>query len=253
MQIDHIVVAAADLETAKLEFFDMTGVMPVDGGPHPGGGTRNALVAFSSDCYLEIIAPDPQQDLKGTNGERFAALAKTELLHWAVRSSDLEALSNQIATALEQAHSQPSGDSPNRPPIRPGPIYNMARDTPTGERLAWRLMGVQKHNLGGLIPFFIDWQDTPHPTQAAPVVGALHSLQLSLPSSGPQDDVLVRVLGTLDDPCFSLVTANSTANSTAHSTTKSDEKTDAGGLKVQFESAKGRHSYGAQTPAGFAF
>lgn len=249
MQIDHIVIAAPDLETAKFEFFEMTGVMPVDGGPHPGGGTRNALVSFSSDCYLEIIAPDPQQDLKGTNGERFAALAQTELLHWAVRHKNLETLSDQIAGAIENAQSaladSPPTQSLDRLRTRPGPIYDMSRDTPAGERLEWRLMGVQKHGLGGLMPFFIDWQETPHPTKAAPVVGPILSVQLVLPGSGPFEDALAGVLGGLIDPQFRLQRANSAGRSAG--------KASAAGLKVQFESAKGRHSYEAQAPRGFSF
>jgi len=60
-ELDHIVLAAPDLDEAKRSFNDQTGVMPMDGGPHENLGTRNALVSFGDGVYLEIIAPDPEQ------------------------------------------------------------------------------------------------------------------------------------------------------------------------------------------------
>ncbi len=165
MQIDHIVLAAPDLEQAKVEFARSCGVVPMDGGPHPGGGTHNALVSFGEACYLEIIAPDPRQSLAGTNGARLAPLAEPELLHWAIGSSDLRAVAAQLAS-LGLACS---------------PIRDMARIAPDGTRLEWQLMGLVGHELGGLAPFFIDWRGSPNPATTAPVVGALESLQLGLP------------------------------------------------------------------------
>ena len=116
LQLDHIVVAAPDLELAKAEFARTTGVAPIDGGPHPGRGTCNALVSFGASSYLEIIAPDPQQTLAGTNGAKFAELREPELLHWAVRTTDLEAVSLKAKQAG----------------LTPGAIYPMSRNTPQG-------------------------------------------------------------------------------------------------------------------------
>ena len=73
--LDHIVLAAPDLDEAKDAFDAQTGVMPIDGGPHEGLGTRNALVSFGDGTYLEIIAPDPEQPLQGTRGERLARMS----------------------------------------------------------------------------------------------------------------------------------------------------------------------------------
>ena len=85
---DHVVIAAPDLEMAKREFEARTGVAPVDGGPHVGLGTCNALVSFAAEGqgqnYLEIIAPDPDQDLNGTFGGRLAKLAEPELLEGSI-------------------------------------------------------------------------------------------------------------------------------------------------------------------------
>jgi len=213
IEIDHIVVAAPDLDAAKQEFFDATGVMPADGGPHPGGGTRNALVSFGDGCYLELIAPDPQQELEGTNGQRFAALATSELLHWAVRSSNLA----QLATRFTAAG------------LTPGAVRDMARVAPSGERLQWQLMGVRDRDLAGLMPFFIDWQNTPHPSHAAPLVGSLARVQLGFPVGSHAAELLLELLDGLVE-------------------TRREP-----GLLVVYESPAGVQTLEAIKPSGFGF
>jgi len=56
--LDHLVFAAPDLAAAVAQFTELTGVAPVPGGRHPGGGTANYLVGFGGayrDGYLEIV------------------------------------------------------------------------------------------------------------------------------------------------------------------------------------------------------
>ena len=59
-RIDHLVYAVADLDAGIDDFAASTGVRPAMGGAHVGLGSHNALVSFGS-CYLELIAPDPNQ------------------------------------------------------------------------------------------------------------------------------------------------------------------------------------------------
>ncbi|HJN08539.1 MAG TPA: VOC family protein [Pirellulaceae bacterium] len=167
-QLDHLVIAAPDLAHAKTVFAKTTGCTPADGGAHNGWGTRNALVSFGTDSYLEVIAPDPEQPLEGNLGSVLAKLSKTVPLHWAVRVTDL---------ALAGQHARDLG-------FVPGPIRTMSRTQPDGKRLDWELMGITGHGLGGFIPFYIDWLQSTHPSTTNPVVGELLSFEIRAPD-GP--------------------------------------------------------------------
>ena len=209
-QLDHVVIAASNLEQAVESFADMTGCKPVQGGAHEGLGTKNALVSFGGTSYLEIIAPDPAQTLDGTFGASLAELQDVQPLHWAIRSKDLDA----VATRATQIG------------IRPGPIRDTSRMQPNGTRLAWRLLGLRGHELGGLVPFYIDWLNCPHPADTAPVVGPLIHCSISV-LEGP----LHELIGT---------------------TTGVEFKTGPASLAFSFESAKGEVEYSANSPMGFS-
>jgi hypothetical protein len=163
--LDHIVIAVPDLEAAKERFYSQTGIVPADGGSHTRGGTCNALVAFSDGQYLEFIAPDPLHKRAGSQGERFAALPGPVVLHWAVSSRNL----TQLAEAAETNGLTTSG------------IIPMQRTTPAGLKLEWQLCSVAGHKQGGVMPFFIDWLDSEHPSKTSPMAGRLTNFVVSAP------------------------------------------------------------------------
>lgn len=212
--LDHVVVAAPDLAMAKREFEELTGVVPADGGQHVGLGTRNALVSFGADCYLEIVAPDPEQTLAETFGARLAQLDTLTLLHWAIRTQNLTEVA---ARAAELG-------------LAPGPARRTARATPDGTRLEWDLMGVGGHQLGGLMPFYIDWLDCDHPAASAPKVGRLEVFRVTFPTGHQALELL--------DPApadVSVVAA------------------DKSGLMLRFDSPHGSITWTEAAPLGFAF
>jgi len=146
-KLDHIMWACADLDQGTEEIADLTGARPAPGGSHPGMGTRNALLSLGDDQYLEIIAPDPSQNLSGTTGELLLARGGSGIRSWAVATTDLIALAG-FAQNAGYGHKD---------------IIDMSRTTPEGVHLAWQLRFLTGN---GLLPFFIDWKASPHPAQS---------------------------------------------------------------------------------------
>ncbi len=213
MTLDHIVLAVADLAQACEAFGELTGCTPTPGGPHPGLGTHNALVAFAQGSYLEIIAPDPAQDSKNEFCATLAALAEPVLLHWALGSNDL---SEQQQRAHELS-------------FAPTAIFDTARVQPDGQRLQWQLMGLGGHAMGGGAPFFIDWCGCTHPSETSPTVGELLAFEVVV----PDPDRLAALVGPI--PSLSLGQGAVPA------------------LALRFASANQDVSYTTATPLGFSF
>ena len=142
--LDHLLWGVSDLDEGVAHLAQLVGVEPEPGGEHPGFGTRNALLSLGAGVYLEVIAPDPLQDLGGTRGESLAALAVPTLLTFALRASDLPRLALQVeaaglltpgagrdvAAAAGPAPPRLGGSEARRPPLR--------RFAPLLHRLGWR-------------------------------------------------------------------------------------------------------------------
>ena len=169
MELDHLVIATHDLEKAKTRFSEATTIHPADGGSHPGRGTRNALISFGDRQYLEILAPDPAQTPSEATSLSFPPEGQEQIFHWAIRNSDLPAVAARATAAG----------------LKPTRIFSASRAQPGEGTLEWDLLGIGGHDLAGMAPFFIDWKDTPHPSEKAPYVGPLESLSLRLPPSHP--------------------------------------------------------------------
>lgn len=97
IELDHLMWGAPTLEAGMAEAERLFGVVPAPGGVHPGVGTQNALLSLGERHYLEIIAPDPNQDLAGTFGERIAGLESCGLITWAAAVSGLAAVAERAA------------------------------------------------------------------------------------------------------------------------------------------------------------
>ncbi len=157
--IDHLVLAVPDLPSAIDWFEGATGVRPAIGGSHEGMGTQNALVSLG-ECYLELLAPDPDQPDPSSSGtpRPFGideALADgggaMVLVGFAVRPDDGETIDDLADEMFDAGHDV-------------GPYVDMSRLTPDGGRLAWRLTMPTRRTL----PFLIDWGDTPRPNVTQP-------------------------------------------------------------------------------------
>lgn len=151
-RVDHLVYATPDLNRGIEEIERLTGVRASAGGQHPGRGTRNALLALGPRTYLEIIAPDPEQAAP-TSPRRFGldSLTQSRLVGWGANDNDLEHLTEAAA----------------RHGVQLGQVISGSRQRPDGVVLSWRFTNPGTVLGDGIVPFFIDWGQSPHPAQTA--------------------------------------------------------------------------------------
>ena len=159
LYLDHIMYAVPDLENSMAEIASTTGIVPSDGGVHPGNGTRNALLGLSNSSYLEIIGPEKKQNLENTLGELLASKNASGIRAWAVAVSDLASVAD-VAQELD---------------FRVRDRKEMSRKTPEGSLLEWELLFLED----ALLPFFIDWKGSEHPARKAPSGCGLSELSIS--------------------------------------------------------------------------
>jgi len=142
-EIDHIVLGARTLEEGAAFVAQHLGVKPKPGGRHEGFGTHNMLLGLGRGCYLEVIAPDPEQpepahprpfDLDDP-GLRMALEAEPRLIAWVARTPVLDAMVARLGP-------------------RGGEVRSMSRGD-----LSWRMaFPPQRQDMDNLIPALIQWQ-----------------------------------------------------------------------------------------------
>lgn len=141
-ELDHIVIGARTLEQGAAFVQQHLGARPQKGGSHPGFGTHNMLLGLGRACYLEVIAPDPDQpepahprpfDLDDP-GIRPMLEAEPRLLAWVARTPALDAMAARLGH-------------------RAGPVQDMRRGD-----LHWRMaFPPQRQDMENLIPALIQW------------------------------------------------------------------------------------------------
>ena len=90
-ELDHVLIAVSDLETAASEVEQRHGLASVEGGRHQGLGTANAIVPLGG-TYLELVAVVDEAEAArervrklGGRRRRFRACCG-----WCVRTDDLD-------------------------------------------------------------------------------------------------------------------------------------------------------------------
>lgn len=179
--IDHLLFAGPDLDELARHVTAESGVEPVPGGRHRGQGTHNAIVGLGAGRYLELMALDPAGDEGGPGafGRSLAYLAGPALHTWCARVHDAAAFTRQARAAGLRVKEIAGG-----------------RTRPDGAQLRWTLLAVRGHQFGGLVPFFIDWRDSAHPSADLPAELRLNRLTLAHPDPAG----LTRLLAALGGP-----------------------------------------------------
>lgn len=179
-RIDHLVVAAHDLSQG-VEFVQrILGVRPEGGGRHLPQGTHNKVLRLGDDCYLEVLAIDP--DGAKPDRPRWFELDSARmqqrlretprLLTWAVGTDQIDVL------AARSVYSEQK-------------IAPMQRGS-----LSWQLTLTRDGHLpgDGLIPFLIQWSGDSHPAASMPESGCR---LLSLHGQHPQPETIQPVISAL--------------------------------------------------------
>jgi hypothetical protein len=174
-RIDHLVYATPDLDLGIATIEKLLGVRATPGGQHPGLGTRNALVALGPSSYLEIIGPDPEQP-RPPGRLRFgiSELTAPRIVTWVAKGTELEKL-----------HVAAAGRG-----VALGPVTAGSRRRPDGVVLSWRYTDPNTVVADGVVPFFIDWGTSPHPSASSARGATLVSVRAEHPDPAQTQKML---------------------------------------------------------------
>jgi hypothetical protein len=165
-RVDHLVYATPDLARGIAEMEKLLGIKATPGGQHPGRGTRNALISLGPTAYLEIIGPDPEQPAPA-EARTFGIddLTTSRLVTWAANTRDLHNFHKQAAARG----------------VALGAVRSGSRNRPDGVRLAWDFTSPLTVLENGIVPFFIEWKNSPHPATTSAKGASLLELRAEHP------------------------------------------------------------------------
>jgi hypothetical protein len=167
-QVDHLIFATPDVSAGVDSVERVIGVRATPGGQHPGQGTRNALIALGPACYLEIIGPDSAQPAPpAPRWFGIDDLRAPRLVTWAAHGTSLERFA---------ADAKARG-------VDPGAVSEGGRRRADGVALRWTVTNPRAMLGDGLVPFFIDWASSPHPSTTAAAGATLVDLRAEHPAA----------------------------------------------------------------------
>jgi hypothetical protein len=159
LELDHVVIAVADLAGAAKEIETRHGLASVEGGRHPGWGTANRIVPLG-DAYLELVAVVDDAEAAQSPFGRWVAAAHPTIvrpLGWAVRTQRLDDVARRLRLTIA------AGSRADR----------------NGRLVRWRLAGVEEAAAEPSLPFFIEWGPGTSPPGRAPATHRAGAVQIS--------------------------------------------------------------------------
>ena len=163
--IDHIIYTSPNLNSGVRTFASEYGIEPSAGERHPGFGTRNALIGLGAGRYVEILAIDETQDVPPSG--RFLRLqcgSPSRFSAWCARAD--RPLEETVHIGRSAGYDL-------------GEVVTMSRQRPDGTTISWKLTAPPRAE--GVLPFYIDWGDTPNPATLLPPLLTLACFTLTHP------------------------------------------------------------------------
>jgi hypothetical protein len=128
VELDHVLIALADLTASVEDFEERYGLGSVAGGRHVGWGTANRIVPLG-DTYLELLAVvDQREAATSAFGNWIAQALVGRPLGWAVRTDNLAGIAQRLMLAVSSG----------------------SRPTSDGEVLSWRNAGIARIDMAGV-------------------------------------------------------------------------------------------------------
>lgn len=156
MKLDHIVYGVPDLEKAINAFQEQAGIAPTIAGKHPGLGTHNAVLSLGNLQYLEFIAIDPEAHITNRVLPSWCAalleISKPKIMTWVIRTDNMAEIVSKL-NALGNLQ------------IEPPQTFTRTKSDGTivSMELAFKKEAPPPYD--GLVPFFINWGKTKHPSE----------------------------------------------------------------------------------------
>jgi Glyoxalase-like domain len=132
------------------------------------------LISLGPGVYLEIIGRDPAQPAP-PQPRPFGIddLKEPRLVTWVAKGENLESFA-------KDAHAG----------VKLGKVIDGSRQRTDGVVLSWRYTDPRTVAFDGLVPFFIDWGETPHPAGTATPGASLIDLRAEHPDAEPVQKAL---------------------------------------------------------------
>ena len=173
--LDHLVYVTRDIEASIQQMELLLGVRATIGGQHPHWGTRNALLSLGPKAYLEIMGPDPSQPIpRQPRPFGIDTMVKPRIVTWVARTNDFESIMREA----------------RRQRLDLGELQERSRTKPDGSTLKWTMTDPTKNRKDGIIPYFIDWGDRPHPAESSPKGCTLLGLEAFHPDAKGVNELL---------------------------------------------------------------
>jgi hypothetical protein len=159
MRLDHVSYVASHDQISDVvqRIGSQIGTAFVDGGIHPGFGTRNFTAPLLNGQYIEVVCPLDHPAAEQTAFGQAVSKKAAEgggWLTWVFSVEDIAPIEAAIGRPALEGH----------------------RRRPDGTDLKWKQIGVKELLTDPELPFFIQWEDGHHPSEVGTAVSSISKI-----------------------------------------------------------------------------